>query len=420
MKTQPALILSFLLLVFGTLHSQSTNSPYSILGIGDIENDVYNRTGGMANTGLAYRSDRFLINNNPASYSALQKQFFSFELSARGQFINYYGSPLDNATASGKDFAIRRLSIGTKVTSWWGSSAGIMPYSTSNYLFTYPKNIGGTNASVPATVDGSGGINQVYWANSFEPFKHFSVGVHAAYLFGSMTETENLVQAGLGTSLATTLQTFYKNFNFTYGAQYYTAINKHWDVALGGVYTPSHVLATAATLVVTDNATQITSTSNVKNTTNFNLPNASGGGFSITKDKKYTFSGDYKYAAWSSAGNFTASNYVLKNSSRMSLGFEVSNKKSFFNTLFEKNYLQAGVYYGTSYLDINNHQLNEKGITLGYGVNSKRNPELGISLGLDVGQRGTQQAGLIKENYVNFTLTISYRTLLRTKGIRYL
>jgi hypothetical protein len=419
MKTQQAIIL-LLLLSYGTLHSQSTNSPYSILGIGDIETNNYNRTGGMANTGLAYRSDRFLINNNPASYTALQQQFFSFELSARGQFINYYGSPLLGASASGKDFAIKRLSVGTKITSWWGSSAGIMPYSTSNYLFTYPKNIGGTNVSVPATVDGSGGINQVYWGNAFQPFKHFSVGVNASYLFGSLSETETLVQAGLGTSLATTLQTFYKNFNFTYGAQYYAALSKHWDISLGGTYAPTHKLATAATLMVTDNSTQITSTSNVKNTTDFTLPNSSGFGISIVKNKKYTFSGDYKYQAWTSANNFTGANYILKNTNRVSLGFEVSNKKTFFNTLFEQNYLQAGIYYGTSYLDINNHQLDEKGITLGYGVNSKRNPELGISLGLDVGQRGTQQAGLIKYNYVNFTLTVTYRSLWRTKGIKYL
>jgi hypothetical protein len=59
------------------------------------------------------------------------------------------------------------------------------------------------------------------------------------------------------------------------------------------------------------------------------------------------------------------------------------------------------------------------GLTLGYGVNSKRNPQLGFSLGIDVGQRGTQQAGLIKENYVNFTLTVSYRDLWHTKGVKY-
>jgi hypothetical protein len=414
----PSVFILLLLLSYSSLYSQNTNSPYSILGIGDIETNYYNRTSGMANTGLAYRNDRYLINNNPASYTALQQQFFSFELSGRGQFINYTGSPLNGTSASGKDFAIKRLSVATKINKWWGSSAGILPYSTANYEFNSFKNIQGTNATVPVTYDGNGGVNQVYWGNAFQVMKHLSVGVNASYLFGSLTQTETLITEGLQTTLSTASQVFLKNFNFTYGAQYYIPVNKKWDVNIGGVYSPAAKLAADATVVVTDNSTRVSSTTDNTKNASFKLPNASGIGFSITKNKKYTLNGDYKYQAWSST-NYSGLNYSLKNSSRASLGFEVSNKKSYFNNvLFERSYLQAGVYYGASYLDIKGQQLKEKGITLGYGVNSKRNL-LGLSIGLDVGQRGTQQAGLIKENYVNFTFTVSYRDFWRTRGTKY-
>jgi hypothetical protein len=418
MKTAFGLIFFACLLSSATLFSQSTNSPYSILGIGDIETDFYNRTGGMANSGQAYRSDRFLINNNPASYTALQKQFFSFELAARGQFINYSGTPLTGTSASGKDFAIKRLSLGTKITSWWGSSAGLMPYSTSNYLFSSVKNIQGTNTSVPVTYDGNGGINQVYWSNAFQPFKHFSVGVKAAYLFGSLTQTENLTTEGLSTTLTTTRQIFYKNFNFLFGGQFYTAVNKKWDLSLGGTYNPTQKLKTDGSVTVTDNSSQLSNTASLANNSDFKLPNASGFGFSLTKNKKYTLNADYKYAGWT-ATNYFGGNYALRNSDRVSVGFEASNKVNYFNTLYEKSYLQAGVYYGNSYLQVNGQQLKQMGLTLGYGVNSKRNPKLGVSLGIDIGQRGTTQSNLIKENYVNFILTVSYRDLWNTKGPRY-
>jgi len=407
-----------LLLTCSGVYSQNTNSPYSILGIGDIETNYYNRTSGMANTGLAYRNDRYLINNNPASYTALQQQFFSFELSARGQFINYKGSPLDGVSASGKDFAIKRVSVATKINKWWGSAGGIMPYSTANYAFNSFKNIQGTNATVPVAYDGNGGVNQVYWSNAFEPVKHLSVGVTAAYLFGSLTQTENLATDGLATTLTTTRQVFLKNFNFTYGMQYYIPVTKKWDVSIGGIYSPGSSLASDATVVVADNGVQISSVTDNEKSTSFKLANASGIGFSITKNKKYTLTGDYKFQGWTSA-NYSGLNYSLKNSSRASLGFEISNKKSYFNNLlFERNYLQAGVYYGQSYLDIKGQQLNEMGFTLGYGINSKKNL-LGLSIGLDVGQRGTQQAGLIKENYINFTFTVSYRDFWRTRGTKY-
>lgn len=410
----------FLILSFccDNTFSQNTNSPYSILGIGDIETNYYNRTSGMANTGLAYRNDRYLINNNPASYTALQQQFFSFELSGRGQFINYAGTPLNGTSASGKDFAIKRLSVGTKINRWWGSSAGIMPYSSASYAFNSYKNIQGTSATVPVSYDGNGGVNQVYWGNAFQPFKHFSVGINAAYLFGSLTQTETLVTDGLATTLTTTNQVFLKNFNFTYGAQYYIPLTKKWDISIGGIYAPQNKLASDAAVTVTDNSTQISSTSDNTKTGSFTLPNASGFGFSITKNKKYTLTGDYKYQAWS-AINYTGLNYALKNSSRTSLGFEVSNKKSYFNnSLFERSYLQAGIYYGESYLSIKGQQLQERGFTLGYGINSKRNL-LGLSIGLDAGQRGTKQDGLIKENYINFTFTVSYRDFWRTRGAKY-
>jgi hypothetical protein len=403
---------------FNCVYSQNTNSPYSILGIGDIDNNFYNRTSGMANTGLAYRNDRYLNMSNPAALSALEKHFFSFELSARGQFVSYFGTPLDGNSASNKDFAVKRISVATKITNWWGSGGGLAPFSSANYQFTSVKNIQGTNSTVPVGYEGTGGVNQVYWTNSFEPIKHLSIGVTSAYLFGSLTQSETLTTTDLATSLITTRQAFLKNFRFTYGAQYAVALNKKWDVALGGTFSPTSKLAQDASVTVLDNGVQVANTTNTNLPTSFTLPNASGFGLSISKDKKYTLLADYRYQAWT-ATNYSGLNYALKNSSRTSLGFEISNKKSYFNNLlFEKNFIQAGVYYGTSYLSVKGEQLTERGFTLGYGLNSKRNL-LGICIGLDAGQRGTRSNGLIKENYINLNFTISYRDFWRPRGVRY-
>ncbi len=404
-----------------SLYSQNTNSPYSILGIGDIETNYYNRTAGLANTGLAYRNDKSTINNNPASYSALQRQFFSFELTGRAQYVNYSGDPLTGTSASGKDFAIKRLSVATKINKWWGSSAGIMPYSTANYEFNSVKNIQGTNGTVPVNYEGKGGVNQVYWGNSVQLFKNFSVGVHAAYLFGSLTQTEKLVTDGLATTLTTTRQIFLKNFNVLYGAQYYARIGKRFDVCLGGVYQPAQSLASDASVVVTDNGVQISSTSDESKNADFKLPESYGAGFSITKDKKFTITADYKFQGWT-ATNYFGSNYYLKDSRRASIGFEVSNKVK-NNPAFEKSFLQAGFYYGDSYLSVGGQQIKQMGITLGCGLFRVKDrfgqSTLGVSLGVDVGQRGTTNAGLIKENYVNFTIAISYRDFWRTRNVKY-
>ncbi len=54
------------------------------MGIGDLDQGFYNRTTGMGETGIAYRSNWYIINNNPASFSALTNQFFTMETSIRG------------------------------------------------------------------------------------------------------------------------------------------------------------------------------------------------------------------------------------------------------------------------------------------------------------------------------------------------
>ena len=78
--------------------AQNNFSPYSQMGIGDVEDGFYNRTSGLGNTGIAYRSNRFIINNNPASLSGLANQYFTMEMGLRGSFIQYSGSPVTPAS----------------------------------------------------------------------------------------------------------------------------------------------------------------------------------------------------------------------------------------------------------------------------------------------------------------------------------
>jgi hypothetical protein len=78
------LIISILIISFLEAQSQTNNSPYSVLGIGDIEDNYFNRTNGLANTGFAYRNNRSLVNNNPASLTALENQWFIGEIGLRG------------------------------------------------------------------------------------------------------------------------------------------------------------------------------------------------------------------------------------------------------------------------------------------------------------------------------------------------
>ena len=120
-KILTGLLLS--ILASGTAMAQNNASPYSIIGIGDIEKSSFDRTSSMGHTGIALASDatnRFLYHANPASYSGLQDKFFNFEATTRYKGVSYAGTPIGSASASqSSDLQFKKLVIAIKIKPKW-------------------------------------------------------------------------------------------------------------------------------------------------------------------------------------------------------------------------------------------------------------------------------------------------------------
>jgi len=71
LRTKRSVVIYLLTLISLGGMAQGNFSPYSQMGLGDIEDGFYNRTTGLGNTGIAYRSNRFLINNNQGTKLAV-------------------------------------------------------------------------------------------------------------------------------------------------------------------------------------------------------------------------------------------------------------------------------------------------------------------------------------------------------------
>ncbi|MBS1949306.1 MAG: hypothetical protein JST47_16225 [Bacteroidetes bacterium] len=414
------------------LLAQTNNSPYSILGIGDIEDSYFNRTSGMANTGIAYRSGRYLINNNPASFSALDDGFFAGEVGGKAKLVNYYGSNVSVSDNQSFDITFRKLVFGIKAARHWGTSVGIVPFSSQNYEFNSPLLIGGTNGeSVNQYFNGSGGLNKVYWANSYEFFKHLSLGVSASYLFGSLQQKIILQNTStLGEYVSTTNTAGLSNFYLDYGMQLHGKISKKLDYAIGATFANKTSLNVDLSQTVL-NADSVTLYQSTFPSGKFSLPVSYGAGLAITYNKKYTFLADYRRQDWSSVKsseyvnsifNVGGYNYYLQNSERFSAGFEISKQRVVsmgqFNALVELMYFQGGFYYNNTYLNVFGQRIRDIGGTIGIGVNSKRTP-LSYTLSLQYGIKGVQSIQLIQERYAAMTIAISYRDFWLTKGRKF-
>ncbi len=68
----------------------------------------------MASTGIAYRNNRYIITNNPASLSAMDNQFFAGEIGVNGQYINYSGTGVSATNYQSSDITFKRFALAQK------------------------------------------------------------------------------------------------------------------------------------------------------------------------------------------------------------------------------------------------------------------------------------------------------------------
>ncbi|HTR28870.1 MAG TPA: hypothetical protein VMH27_06355, partial [Puia sp.] len=151
------------------------------------------------------------------------------------------------------------------------------------------------------------------------------------------------------------------------------------------------------------------------------LPEAWGVGIALTNKQRYTFVADYRYQNWNGVAGVNAyegQGYAITSSQRGSIGFEVSKQKSFYKTRVELSYLQAGVYYENSYLQINGKQIKDYGATAGFGVNSLKSP-LAYSIVFQYGVTGTTDNQLIRQNYGAITFLVNFGQIWYTKGKKF-
>src|SRR5258708_1041070 len=402
--------------------AQGNFSPYSQLGIGDLEDGFYNRTSGLANTGIAYRSNRYLINNNPASFSALTDQYFTVETGIRGSIINYYGTPVDPSNNQSGDITFRKLAMGIKLSKHWGSSIGLVPFSTQNYEFNVPYFLQGSSAEIANHYyQGHGSVNKVYWANSYEFFHHLSIGIDAGYLFGQLNQKDILQNPGTGASLTSTTNTIDLNNPYIgYGLQLFGKLGKKLEYSLGATFSnKTDLFASQNPRVLA--AYSSTLQHQALSQTYLTLPKTFGVGIALTHKQKFTFLADFKHQDWDAVQNkntYPGKDYALGNSNKGSIGFEISKKKNFYNSKVELSYFQPGLYYGTSYLQTNAHKIKDEAITVAFGVNSLKRP-LAYSIVFQYGIKGTQANNLIQERYANITFVVNYGALWFTKGKKY-
>ncbi len=423
--------MSFVLILGSFTHlagQNNTSSPYSRFGLGIMESGAFGSALAMGGAGIASQSPFDINTVNPASYSVFKFPENSiFDLLGRNRkkpngrpFVFQVGTRaerIDRITDSQTDrvynTSLVSLAGRFQLQNFWAVSFGLLPVSSIGYNIesTDSVSVGDYTSTLNTTYVGEGGLSSVYLGNSFY-YKGFSVGFNASYVFGpieqkvtSVLDDNNIYLSATGDLKRTSVS----DFNFRYGFQYTadTLIGKT-GITVGAYFENKTDLSAVRTRFYTHGVSEIggityldTLINDTLSTGTVGLPMQYGIGLAIN-NPNYSFRADYTISDWTDVYFLGESSSALTSSSKIALGAEYTpdpNSKSFLKAV---NY-RIGAHTEDTNLTFNGSQLTDKGISFGFGIPFPKSMTR-IDLAFEIGQFGTTDNNLVKENYYRMHL----------------
>ncbi|MEN8227070.1 MAG: hypothetical protein ABFS38_02865 [Bacteroidota bacterium] len=405
------------------LYSQfNTYSPYTRFGLGDLAKPGTGQNMAMGGTGLAIHKNNRINYLNPAAFSALDSTSVYFDFGAN-TFHNEYKTELHSNTWWNMN--LHHVAFASSMGKYLGFSAGIIPYSSIGYNIKQEYNDYTNGTAMDTYYKGDGGIMNFYMGTSIKLFDQIAVGVTMNYLMGRLTR-ERQVEFPMNTttfSSASTLEYFnLRKPIFSFGLQYNKVIKDKFFFTLGGVYDlKTNVEADLEYKAVNDiyqfDTISISDDQLIRpqyilgqDTTlrSFTIPQKKGVGIALGIPNKLTITGDYYMQDWT--GSMSGENYTTTNASSMHFGAEYTPDAEALRGFHKLMTYRVGGYYSNYYLQVNNTQLEDYGITFGLGL-PVRTMRSSINVAFTLGTRGTTEHNLVEENYGIITFNVTLHDL---------
>lgn len=416
-----SIVLSILFISLDSFAQTRINSPYSRYGLGDISMTTNARYLGMGSASFGIKDKRNTNFNNPASYVAADTVCFIFEGSV---FTKLSDLKTSNNNMQGSYTSLGYLAAQFPVTSWLSASFGLLPYSSVGYEIVDVQNVANVGA-VKYIYEGSSGFNRFYIGTAAEIFKGFSVGVNGYYNFGSLINRRSaeIIDSTNYLNVRITNNSIVHDYSFDFGMQYHKEFGEHF-LGLGLVYGLESDLKTNDQFLVERYTTGSTSYLFIQDTVEFIevedgsivLPTKLGGGFSVGKKDRWMLAADVNWQNWEKFSYMGERDTNLVNSLQLSIGGEFIPPHTTVSSYFSRIHYRMGFRYGKTYLSLKNQQLEDYGISFGFGLPLRGSASM-LNLGFEIGQRGSLDNNLIKESYgrVVFAFNIFERWFDRRK-----
>ena len=392
------------------LDALGTFTPYSLFGVGDLQGSNSAINLGMGGIGMGVRNPGYINFKNVASLTERDTLAFMFDLGVNSK--NMYLK--DQNTKSAYNTAnINNFVFSFPVYDKHAMVVGIMPYSNMGYKFqideTDPVLIS-KYGNIQYYKYGNGNINQAFVGGAVKINKYLSAGLKGIYYFGSQTTHSNIYFSNSGIR---TTETGWKysphGFSLEAALQGTYKPSEDYTLTLGAVYRMKSKMhgSTTRFAYVYDSEVRDTVTYN-KVATGIYIPSNFSVGIALKKGEKWMAGVDYERQDWTKAEfkNTVGVGYKAQTAQSIRTGIEFVPNRYDIRYYYKRMTYRAGFHYDKTYVNLDGKSINQIGFTLGlsfpvYRLNNSFN------IAVDFGQRGSSTGNLVKENYVNFIISLS-------------
>lgn len=382
-------------------------SPYSRFGIGEQKTGLQAMLRGMGHISTAYQ-DPFSVNfSNPASYSFLRMT--TYEAGGMGSAKTIQSDQQSYRTGMA---TLSHLNLGIPLSPSMGMSLGLRPVSRMYYLFNDTSHWDGLGRVI-ASDTGLGSINYGFLGFSAQ-WKGFSLGANLGYMFGSLYQTQALV--GIDTARypsavfgqATSIGSFY----YELGALYQVTLKDDLRLRLGATaqlkqaLDAKHSAYWYSRSAILNGAIHDTTLRQPGIEGKVVLPAQFGFGLQLEKDQQWLIGLDLKWTQWEDYRHFEQTDSFQAQTLRLGAGVSYTPDAKSLNAYFERVTYRIGGYWGVHPIYLRNTDLTTYGLTAGLSLPFRRSTDR-IHVSMEWGSMGTQQQGLIREQFFQFSLGIS-------------
>ena len=354
----------------GRAGAQNSASPYSKIGYGLLSENATGLQRSMGGVGYARQDGRQINVMNPASYASVDSLTFLWDIGI--DLTNLWSKENGN---SGHSFGggLDSIAAEFKLAKRVGGSFGVVPFSSVGYSFGNTLENNGTE-----TRSGNGGISELYAGVGWEPFNGLSAGANFSYMFGTIVN-DTYVYSTSTTLFERVMEV--RDWNVNLGLQYRLNLNRKDRLVVGFTYSPKRSLH--------------------------------GHTWGLSYLDRFTAEVDFTYQDWGKAKytpleGFESSSMKFDNRWKVAAGLQYTPNSR--GSYLKRVTYRMGGHYNHDYMNIGGNNVRDYGAGFGLTLPAPGSKTL-VTLGFEWKHRFTTPKELIKEDYFNITLSVTFNEM---------